>query len=112
MPPPDPQKAEKDEPGRGRAAHAPSEIPRAGWRDILLRVWHKLGEDNVSLVAAGVALNSLLAVFPAMALLASVYGMRSSPSTESCRTKPPASSRLSSRHSPGRATRRSALARS
>ena len=79
MPPPDPQKAEKDEPGRGRAAHAPSEIPRAGWRDILLRVWHKLGEDNVSLVAAGVALNSLLAVFPAMALLASVYGMFASP---------------------------------
>ena len=75
----DPQKAEKDEPGRGRSAHAPSEIPRAGWRDILLRVWRKLGEDNVSLVAAGVALNTLLAVFPAMAVLASIYGMFASP---------------------------------
>jgi len=69
----------KNEPGRGRSAHAPSEIPRAGWRDILLRVWRKLGEDNVSLVAAGVALNTLLAVFPAMAVLASVYGMFASP---------------------------------
>jgi membrane protein len=75
----EPQKAEKNEPGRGRSAHAPSEIPRAGWRDILLRVWRKLGEDNVSLVAAGVALNTLLAVFPAMAVLASVYGMFASP---------------------------------
>lgn len=75
----DPQKAERNEPGRGRAAHAPSEIPRAGWRDILLRVWHRLSEDNLSLVAAGVALNTLLAVFPAMAVLASVYGMFASP---------------------------------
>ncbi len=40
---------------------------------------HKLGEDNVSLVASGVALNTLLAVFPAMAVLASVYGMFASP---------------------------------
>ena len=71
--------AERKEPGRGRSAHAPSEIPRAGWRDILLRVVHKLGEDNVSLVASGVALNTLLAVFPAMAVLASVYGMFASP---------------------------------
>jgi len=71
--------AERREPGRGRDARTPSEIPRAGWRDILLRVLHKLGEDNVSLVASGVALNTLLAVFPAMALLASVYGMFASP---------------------------------
>ncbi|HEY2036199.1 MAG TPA: YihY/virulence factor BrkB family protein [Steroidobacteraceae bacterium] len=75
----DPERAERDEPGRGRAARTPSEIPRAGWRDILLRVWQKLSEDNVSLVAAGVALNTLLAVFPAMAVLASVYGMFASP---------------------------------
>src|SRR6185312_10929359 len=63
----DPQKAERAEPGRGRGARTPSEIPRAGWRDILVRVWRKLSEDNISLVAAGVALNTLLAVFPAMA---------------------------------------------
>ncbi|HVC31537.1 MAG TPA: hypothetical protein VND24_10145, partial [Steroidobacteraceae bacterium] len=64
--------AERREPGRGRGAHTPSEIPKAGWRDILLRVWRKLSEDNISLVAAGVALNTLLAVFPAMAVLASI----------------------------------------
>jgi membrane protein len=71
--------AEQREPGRGRSAHAPSEIPRAGWGDILRRVWEKMGDDNVSLVAAGVALNTLLAVFPAMAVLASIYGMFASP---------------------------------
>jgi membrane protein len=71
--------AERREPGRGRDARTPSEIPRAGWRDILLRVWQKLGDDNTSLVAAGIALNTLLAVFPAMAVLASIYGMFASP---------------------------------
>lgn len=45
----------------------------------MLRIWQKLGDDNVSLVAAGVALNTLLAVFPAMALLGSIYGMFASP---------------------------------
>jgi len=45
----------------------------------MLRIWRKIGEDNLSLVASGVALNALLAVFPAMAVLASVYGMFASP---------------------------------
>jgi membrane protein len=71
--------AERREPGRGRRARAPSDIPKAGWRDILLRVWQRFGDDNISLVAAGVALNTLLAVFPAMAVLASIYGMFASP---------------------------------
>lgn len=81
---PDPQpasevEAERREPGRGRAARTPGDIPRAGWRDILLRVFHNISENNLSLVSAGVALNTLLAVFPAMAVLASVYGMFASP---------------------------------
>ena len=71
--------AERREPGRGRRARKPSDIPKAGWRDILLRVWQRFGDDNISLVAAGVALNTLLAVFPAMAVLASIYGMFASP---------------------------------
>jgi membrane protein len=73
------REAERNEPGRGRGARTPSEIPRAGWRDILLRVGHKFGEDNISLIASGVTLNTVLAVFPAMAVLASVYGMFASP---------------------------------
>lgn len=77
--PTSPVEAERREPGRGRAARTPSEIPRAGWRDILLRVFHRISEDNLSLISAGVALNTLLAVFPAMAVLASVYGMFASP---------------------------------
>jgi len=69
------------EPGRGRNARHPSEIPLSGWRDIFLRVWQKIGEDNASLVAAGIALNTLLAVFPALGVAVSIYGLFSSPAT-------------------------------
>jgi membrane protein len=67
------------EPGRGRHACRPTDLPAAGWRDIALRVWEKLDHDHVSLLAAGIALNTLLAVFPALALAVSIYGLFSSP---------------------------------
>ena len=63
------------EPGRGREARRPIEIPAAGWRDILLRVWQKIGWDNASLVAAGIALNTLLAVFPALGVAVRVVSV-------------------------------------
>ena len=63
----------------GRAADHPKEIPKRGWRDIAVRVWQNLGRDNTSLIAAGIALNAMLAVFPALAVLVSVYGMFASP---------------------------------
>jgi membrane protein len=64
---------------RGRSAERPQELPRAGWRDILVRVWQNLGRDSTSLVAAGIGLNALLAVFPALAVVVSVYGIFASP---------------------------------
>ena len=67
------------EPGRGRHAVSPVQIPAAGWRDILLRVWQKIGQDNASLVAAGIALNTLLAIFPALTVFVLIYGLFSSP---------------------------------
>jgi membrane protein len=76
------------EPGRGRDAGSPGEIPAAGWRDILLRVWQKIGQDNASLVAAGIALNTLLAVFPALALAVLIYGLFSSPAGVAANLKP------------------------
>jgi len=67
------------EPDRGRHACSPTDLPAAGWRDIGLRVWEKIGDDHVSLLAAGISLNTLLAVFPALALAVSIYGLFSSP---------------------------------
>ena len=52
------------EANHGRHAEEPSEIPKAGWRDIFSRVRTALTHDNVSLIAAGLAMYMLLAVFP------------------------------------------------
>lgn len=64
---------------RGGDADRPSEISRRGWRDVLLRVWHELTQDNISLVAAGVAFFGLLAAFPAISALVLLYGLVADP---------------------------------
>lgn len=64
---------------RGRDARQPSEIPARGWRDIVLRIKDRLIQDNLSVVAAGVAFFSLLSVFPGLAALVAVYGLVAEP---------------------------------
>jgi membrane protein len=64
---------------RGRQADHPSEIPKPGWRDVLLRTWNEIGNDHVSLIAAGVAFYGLLAIFPAIAALISLWGLALDP---------------------------------
>lgn len=64
---------------RGRRATKPSEIPRPGWRDILLRVKDEQKNDNLSIVAAGVAFYLILAIFPALAAMVSIYGLVADP---------------------------------
>lgn len=44
-----------------------------------MRVWQDLSRDNVSLVAGGLAMYSLLSVFPALAAAVSFYGLMFSP---------------------------------
>ncbi len=67
--------------GRGRFARTPSDIPVRGWKDILLRVWHKIGDDRVMLVAAGVTFYCLLAIFPAIAALVAIYRFFTDPAS-------------------------------
>ncbi|MCW2243457.1 YihY/virulence factor BrkB family protein [Azospirillum canadense] len=67
------------EDGRGRSADKPSDIPKAGWKDILWRTWEEQGKDNISIVAAGVAYYALFAIFPAIAALVSIYGLAFDP---------------------------------
>ena len=69
----------KDGSSRGREAYAPGDIPAKGWQDIFWRVWYDLGRDNVSIVAAGVAFYGMLAVFPAITALVSIYGVFTDP---------------------------------
>jgi len=67
-------RARAREPGRGREAAGPQQIPPRGWRDILWRVVHNVAEDRVLSTAGSVAFFALLATFPAMATVVSLYG--------------------------------------
>jgi membrane protein len=67
------------EAARGREADHPSDISAPGWRDILLRVKEQIGTDNISMIAAGVAFYGLLAVFPAITALVSIWGLIADP---------------------------------
>jgi membrane protein len=63
------------EPDRGRSATTPSEIPLRGWKDIFWRIYENLSEHRVIAIAAGVTFYVLLAIFPGIAALVSVYGL-------------------------------------
>ena len=65
--------------GRGRDADRPREVPWSGWKDVGLRVKDKLKTDKVPLLSAGVAFFILLALFPALAAVVSVYGLVADP---------------------------------
>ncbi|MGB8630179.1 MAG: hypothetical protein WCD69_12430, partial [Xanthobacteraceae bacterium] len=65
--------------GRGRHAQTPWQIPWRGWKDILWRTYQQTGEDRLLAVAAGVVFYGLLAIFPAVTALVSLYGLFASP---------------------------------
>ena len=69
------------EPGRGRQADAPWQIPWLGWKDILWRTYQQIGEDRLLAVAAGVVFYGLLALFPALTAFVSLYSMFANPAT-------------------------------
>ena len=69
------------EPGRGREATSPTEIPARGWKDIFWRVYEEINKDRILAVAAGVTFYGLLALFPALAALVSIYGLFADPAT-------------------------------
>lgn len=63
------------QPGRGRDAEAPQEIPPRGWKDILLRTWKEFSDDQAPLVAAGVTFYTLLALFPGIGAFVALWGL-------------------------------------
>ncbi|MBO3758218.1 YihY/virulence factor BrkB family protein [Ciceribacter sp. L1K22] len=70
--------SEKD---RGRDSTAPSEIPVRGLRDVFWRVVEQADRDRIALVSAGVSYYLLLALFPSLTALVSLYGFFADPST-------------------------------
>ena len=67
--------------GRGREAEKPQHIPWLGWKDILYRVKDEISQDRIGTIAAGTTFFILLALFPALAALVSLYGLVADPVT-------------------------------
>jgi membrane protein len=67
--------------GRGALAATPSESPPRGWKEFLLRLYDDVGRHRVVAMAASVTFYSILALFPAIAALVSLYGLFADPGT-------------------------------
>ena len=68
-----------DPQAQGRKADHPTEIPWRGWRAILIRSWKAVTAKNIGLVSAGAAFYALLAIFPGLAAIVSIYGLVADP---------------------------------
>ncbi len=64
----------------GREAHKPTELPRRGWLAIIRRSMQQVKQDNVAILAAGVAFWFFLALIPAIVAAISLYGIVADPS--------------------------------
>lgn len=73
--------AARREPARGRAAANPTQIPHRGWRDIVVRTGKAFFANRVLGLSAGVTFYTLLATFPALAAIISLYGLFLDPAT-------------------------------
>ena len=69
------------EPGRGRDANTPEQIPPRGWRDIFWRVVWSISANRILSTSGSVAFFALLAVFPGVAAIVSLYGLFADAST-------------------------------
>jgi membrane protein len=74
-------KAEVERSPEGADASGPSEIPPRGWWVVLKRAFAGFNEDRIMTEAAGVTFYTLLALFPAVAALVSIYGFFADPAT-------------------------------
>ncbi len=60
---------------KGREAQSPWAVPWAGWKSVLWRCWNEAGDDNIGLIAAGVAFYGFLALVPLLGAVVLCYGL-------------------------------------
>ena len=64
---------------KGHQAASPAQIPAPGWKDIAKRTWKRTWDDNVGLVAAGVAFYGFFALLSLLGIVVLVYGFAADP---------------------------------
>jgi membrane protein len=65
--------------GTGQLAKIQPQSPPIGWKDIFSRVYVNISRHRIVAIAAAITFYSLLAIFPAIAALVSLYGLFSDP---------------------------------
>ncbi|WP_328291462.1 YihY/virulence factor BrkB family protein [Kineococcus sp. NBC_00420] len=60
---------------RGENADSPQQIPAKGWLAVTKRAWGEAKDDQVPLLAAGVAFKAFLAIFPALTAAFLIWGI-------------------------------------
>src|SRR6478672_9311549 len=66
---------------RGHQAASPAQMPLVAWKDIARRTYKRTWDDNVALVAAGVAFYGFFALLSLLGLIVLVYGFVADPVT-------------------------------
>ncbi|MES2327177.1 MAG: YihY/virulence factor BrkB family protein [Pseudomonadota bacterium] len=66
---------------KGHQASSPWQMPRLAWKDIAKRTYKRVWDDNVGLVAAGVAFYAFFALLSLLGLVVLAYGIAADPLT-------------------------------
>ncbi|WP_162235097.1 YihY/virulence factor BrkB family protein [Sphingomonas sp. Leaf67] len=61
--------------GAGTGASSPLQVPPAGWLAILKRTWKEMGDDNIGIIAAGIAFYVFAAIVPTLGAVVLSYGL-------------------------------------
>lgn len=65
----------------GVGARSPFQVPASGWLAVMKRTWTETGDDNIGLIAAGVAFYAFAAIVPLLAAVVLSYGLFAAPET-------------------------------
>ena len=82
---PTPEEFDRQEPGRGRLAQRPENIPHKGWVDIFWRVGASYFGDRIGFLAGGVTFFVMLSLFPTLAAFVTIYGLFADPADAASR---------------------------
>jgi len=63
----------------GHDAESPTDIPAKGWWQVARRSMKEVGQDNLTLIAKGVAYSWFLALIPGLVAAVSIYGLVTTP---------------------------------
>lgn len=59
----------------GVGARFPLQVPPSGWLAVLKRTWKEMGDDNIGIIAAGIAFYVFAAIVPTLGAVVLSYGL-------------------------------------